>query len=109
MIYELRRYVPVQGKAAAMAARFRDHTGPLLTKLGKRVIACWEAADGSGEVWYVIGYESLEDCKQTTAAFLASPDWQRAKALTEADGPIVARVETYPLVATDLFAAVASA
>jgi hypothetical protein len=104
MIYELRRYVPAAGKAAAMAARFRDHTAPLLKKLGKSVVASWESADGNGEVWYVIAYDSLEDCKATTAAFLSSEEWKRAKELTEVDGPLIARVEAYPLVESDVFA-----
>ena len=102
MIYELRRYVPAEGKAEALAARFRDHTFPLLSKLGKRVVTTWEAADRSGEVWFVIEYASLEDMKATTAEFLAHPDWKLAKELTETDGPLFTKVEAFPLVASDL-------
>jgi hypothetical protein len=98
-VYELRHYVPVQGKENALANRFRDHTFGLLDKLGYKVVEAWEATDGSGDLWYLMEWDSHEGMRAAWDSFKTHPDWLHIKQLTEQDGPLVARIEATPLTA----------
>ena len=40
----------------------------------------------------MLGFDSLADREQKWAAFQADPDWHRARAESEVDGPLNARV-----------------
>lgn len=103
MIYELRHYRPAPGKKEAVAQRIREHSAGLLKRLGLKVIQSWEAADGSGEIWYVLEYKDMEDLKASTERFITHPEWRRLKAETEKEGSLYEKVEAFPLVSSDLF------
>lgn len=103
-VFELRHYIPAPGKAEALANRFRNGTFQLLDKLGYKVAHAWEAADGSGELWYLMEWSSHEEMRAAWESFPRDPDWQRLKAETEAAGPLVAKIETFPLTSSATFA-----
>jgi hypothetical protein len=48
----------------------------------------------------MLAWESLAERESKWAAFMADPDWQAARAKTEANGPIVAKVTNYILAPT---------
>ena len=53
MIYELRHYIPVPGKEAAILNRFKNHTFGIFKKNGFKTLNFWIDAKGSGQLWYV--------------------------------------------------------
>lgn len=103
-VYELRIYTAAPGKFDALLARFRDHTRKLIERHGMHNIAYWtpiEAKDGAGEkLYYLLEHRSREAAKASWAAFDADPEWQAAKKATEADGKLVAGIESFALAAT---------
>ncbi len=102
MIYELRVYAAVTGKLDAVNARFRDHTLKLLEKHGATNVGYWTYEVGnSDELVYILGFPNAEARMRTWADFRNDPEWQRVKAETEADGPIVAKVKNRLLSPTD--------
>ena len=95
MIYELRIYTANPGKMGALQARFRDHTVRLFEKHGVKNVGYWTNSIGgrSDELWYMLGFESLAQRETAWAAFGADPDWQKARADSEKDGPLVHHIE----------------
>ncbi len=95
MIYELRIYTVHPGRMGALQARFRDHTVTLFEKHGIKNIGYWTNVIGgaSDELWYMVAFENLGDRQKAWASFGADPDWQKARADSEKDGPIVLRIE----------------
>jgi hypothetical protein len=95
VIYELRIYRANPGKLGALSARFRDHTCRLFEKHGIKNVGYWVTSIGgrNDELWYMLGYEDLAQREQAWASFLADPDWQKARADSEKDGPLVHHIE----------------
>jgi hypothetical protein len=96
--YELRVYHPHPGKLDALNARFRAHTLGLFEKHGMRNVAYWveqpnEAAP-DGKVIYVLAYASREARDASWQAFVADPEWQAVQAASEANGKLVAKVDS---------------
>ena len=89
-VQELRVYDAVPGRMTAMHERFSNHTIHLFEKHGIENIAYWtEEVGTSDRLVYMLGYESLADREKSWASFVADPDWQKARADSEKDGPIV--------------------
>lgn len=97
MIYELRQYVPAPGKAEALSRQFRDSTLALFRKLDFKVADFWEATDGSGELWYVMEWPSEAAMKAAWDAFRTNPEWVLTKKATEAEGPLVQKLQSFAL------------
>lgn len=97
MIYELRQYIPAPGKAEALGQRFRDSTLALFRKLGFRVVDFWETTDGSGELWYLMEWPDEAAMKSAWDGFKTNPEWVSTKKSSEADGPLVQKIQSYPL------------
>ena len=92
MIYELRTYQVVPGKMKNLNDRFANITVPLFEKHGMKVIGFWETAIGEAtttELIYILAFEDLGHYQQAWDAFIADPEWQEAKKLTEVGGPLV--------------------
>lgn len=97
-IYELRIYYPAPGKLAALNTRFRDHTLKLFEKHGMVNVAYWneqptEAAP-EGRVIYVLAYPSMAARQASWKAFGADPAWHAVVASSEANGKLVAKVDS---------------
>jgi hypothetical protein len=97
LIYELRQYIPAAGKAEALSRRFRDSTLPLFRKLDFKVVDFWEANDGSGELWYVMAWPSEAAMKTAWDQFRTNPEWVSTKKETEAEGPLVQKLQSFAL------------
>jgi hypothetical protein len=103
MIYELRIYQAHPGKLAPLMARFRDHTLRLFEKHGIKNVGYWTNHIGgrSDELWYIVAFEDLGSRDAAFAAFAADPEWQAARAASEADGPLVHHIENRIMRPTD--------
>lgn len=104
-VYELRTYTAAPGKMADMLARFRNHTVKLFARHGMVNVGYWIPADekdGSGsKLIYLLEHKSREAAAASWKAFLADADWKDAQKKSEANGRIVAKLETVFLAATD--------
>jgi hypothetical protein len=103
VVYELRIYRAAPGKLAPLIARFRDHTVALFEKHGITNVGYWRNAIGgrSDELWYMLSYPDMAARDASWAAFAADPDWQRARADSEADGTLLDHLENRILAPTD--------
>ena len=100
--YELRTYHIALGKQEALLSRFRDHTLALFRKHGIESIGYWlPVATDDQRLLFLLRYPSREAREASWKAFSADPDWQAAYKASEANGPLVTRVENPFLVVTD--------
>ena len=104
MVYEHRTYIIPPGRMHDILARFRDHTMALFERHGIEVVGFWVTDIGErsyGELVYICRFSDLNARQAAWEAFRADPEWVEVKARTEANGPIVARVDVKILQATD--------
>jgi hypothetical protein len=104
-VFELRTYHATPGKLDNLLARFRDHTKALFEKHGMDQFGYWlptETKDGAGETLiYILVHKSRAAADASWAAFRADPDWVKAKADSETNGPLTTKVESLFLTPTD--------
>jgi hypothetical protein len=96
-VYELRTYTCYDGKLEALKARFRDHTIAIFKRHGMESIGYWVPQDpekSKNTLIYILAPPSLEAAKKNWAAFQSDPEWVKAKADSEAAGPIVQKTES---------------
>ena len=102
--FELRTYHAAPGKMKALHARFRDHTNKLFVKHGMTIIGFWtpdDPAQADKTLIYLLAYPNKEVREKSWKAFLADPDWVKAKEASEKDGKLVDRIESVYLNPTD--------
>ena len=94
MIHELRVYHCVPGRLPALLSRFEKVTLGLWAKHGIRQAGFWTVliGDSNQVLYYLLAWESLAERERRWDAFATDPEWLAARAETERDGPIVARV-----------------
>lgn len=94
MIYELRIYEANPGKMADLHKRFREHTLGIFGRHGMKVE--WFATPGVGEwtdrLYYLMSFDDFADRERKWASFGADEEWQKVRAESEKDGPLVRRV-----------------
>jgi NIPSNAP protein len=100
-VFEMRTYYCHPGRLEALNKRFRDHTTRLFTKHGMENIGYWVPTDKPDVLVYILAYPSREAATASWAAFRADPEWNTARTASEADGPIVQKVESVYMTATD--------
>src|SRR5512144_289865 len=92
-IFELRTYYAMPGKLDALNARFRNHTLMLFRRHGMTNIGYWVPQDNKENVLiYVLAFPSREARDKSFAEFVADPEWKRAAAESEKDGPLVQKI-----------------
>ena len=94
MIHELRIYECVPGKLPALHNRFETITLKVWAKHGIRQVGFWTTMIGETNqaLTYLIEWESLAERETKWTAFMRDPEWVAARAETEKDGPIVAKI-----------------
>jgi hypothetical protein len=94
MIHELRIYECVPGKLPDLLKRFDTITLKLWEKHGIKQAGFWTTLIGESNqrLTYMLAWESLAEREKKWNAFGADPEWLSARAQTEANGAIVARV-----------------
>jgi hypothetical protein len=100
-VFELRTYHTPPGSLRALEARFRDHTMRLFERHGLTIEAFFTPEDRGNTLVYLLSFDSRAAADTAWSAFRADPEWIAAKAASEADGPIVDRVESVFLNPTD--------
>ena len=103
-VYEIRTYTTHPGRLDALQRRFRDHTTRIFAKHGMTNVGYWvpqDSARASNTLVYILAYPSRDAARQSWDAFRADPEWQRVRAASEADGPIVVKVESVFATPTD--------
>ncbi|HEX5328136.1 MAG TPA: NIPSNAP family protein [Acetobacteraceae bacterium] len=102
MLYELRVYECAPGRLPDLLKRFDTITLKLWEKHGIRQAGFWTTVIGESNqtLYYLLAWDSLAEREQKWAAFGADRDWLAARAQTEANGAIVAKVTNSILVPT---------
>ena len=103
-VFEMRTYYAHPGKMQALHARFRDHTLKLFVKHGMTNIGYWspiDPAEADKKLVYILAFPSREAAKKSWEDFMNDPAWKKAKADSETDGALVAKVESVFLKGTD--------
>jgi hypothetical protein len=102
MIHELRIYECVPGRLPDLNKRFSTTTLKLWEKHGIRQAGFWTTLIGESNqtLYYMLAWESLAEREQKWNAFAADPEWLSARAKTEENGPIVAKVTNYIMAPT---------
>ena len=100
--YEMRVYYSPPGKLADLNTRFRNHTTKLFEKHGMTNIGYWEPIENpENKLIYILAYPSKEARDASWKAFGADPEWQTAAKASEVNGKLVAKVDSWYLVAAD--------
>ena len=92
MLFELREYIAEPGRAADLHARFADHTMALFAKHDMEVAGFWKDAEDDGRIIYLLRFADEDAKKAAWDAFKTDPEWQRVKAASEENGPILAKL-----------------
>lgn len=103
-VFELRTYTTPAGKLPALQRRFREHTLALFQRHGMTNIGYWtpqDSARSQNTIVYLLAYPTRQAARDSWAAFNADPEWQKARAESEANGKIVEKVESVFLDPTD--------
>jgi len=95
MIVELRVYHCAPTRLPALLNRFETTTLAFFEKYGIRQIGFWTTLAGPSNhaLTYMLQWESLAEREQKWNAFQADPEWIEKRAATEAERPIVERIE----------------
>ena len=97
-VYELRLYHVNEGKMDALKARFGDHTDAIFRRHNMKSIGYWSpenAPDSQNLFIYILEHPSRQEAEKNWAAFQADPEWQKVKAESEANGPLVDHIDHY--------------
>jgi hypothetical protein len=97
-VYELRLYHVKEGKMDALIARFGDHTDAIFRRHNMKSIGYWlpqDAPSSQNLFVYILEHPSRKDAEKNWAAFQADPEWQKVKADSEANGPLVDHIDRY--------------
>lgn len=94
MIHEMRIYHCVPGKLPALLDRFETVTLKIWERHGIRQAGFWTTLIGESnqQLVYLLAWESLAEREEKWTAFMADPQWQKARAETEANGPLLTHV-----------------
>jgi hypothetical protein len=94
MIHELRVYRCVPGRLPDLNKRFEATTLKLWEKHGFRPVGFWTTLIGESnqELTYLLEWKDLAERERVWAGFMADPDWLKARAESEKNGPIVANI-----------------
>jgi NIPSNAP len=96
-VFELRTYTSHEGRLQDVVNRFRDHTRTYFDRHGMTSIGYWTPQDAplsQNTLIYVLAHPSRDAAKKSWDAFRADPDWQKARDASEANGKIVAKIES---------------
>lgn len=104
--FELRTYHAAPGKLEALHDRFRDHTLRLFEKHGIESVAYWTHAPAqegkpADTLVFILAYKDKTARDASWKAFAEDPHWVKAKAASEADGPLVEKVDQVFMTPTD--------
>jgi hypothetical protein len=108
-VYEMRTYFAAPGKLDDLNARFRNNTTRIFSKHGMTNVGYWVPTENpENKLVYVLSYPSREARDASWKAFGSDPEWQAVAKASEANGKLVAKVESVFMQETDYSPAVKS-
>jgi len=95
MLYELRTYEALPGQMPALNKRFAEVTMGLFARYKMEVVGFWTNDIGgySNELIYMMRFDDMADRERKWAAFGADEEWRKARAASEAGGPLLLRIK----------------
>ncbi len=103
-VFELRIYTATPGNLDNLHARFRDHTTRIFGNHGMKVVGYWSPTseeEREDTLVYILEHASREAANASWRAFGQDPEWQEVAAASNANGQILAGIESRYMVATD--------
>jgi hypothetical protein len=103
-VFEIRTYTAPEGKLDALKARFRDHTIAIFNKHDMKSVGYWTPQDAplsQNTLIYILAHPSRQAAKTNWDAFRTDPEWVKAKADSEVNGPLTTKVESVFVDPTD--------
>ena len=103
-VFELRTYTAADGQLEPLHSRFRDHTLRLFEKHGMTNVGYWSPKDAplsSNTLIYIISHDSREAAKENWDSFSKDPEWLKVQKESEANGKLVAKIDSIFMDATD--------
>jgi hypothetical protein len=101
-LYEMRIYYAHPGKLDDLQKRFRENTMRIFEKHGMTNLGYWlplENADN--KLIYILSYPNKESREKSWKAFSDDPEWKKVQSESEANGKLVAKVESIFMKAAD--------
>jgi len=107
MIHELRVYRASPGRMPALLDRFVKDALPIWERYGIRQVGFWTTlvGDSNHDLTYLLAWESLAERVEKWDAFMRDPEWLKARAESEKNGPVVASISNQLLIPTAFSAA----
>jgi hypothetical protein len=103
-VLEVRRYTANAGKLDELVKRMRDGETALFEKHGMKGVfysVAAEAPDSQNTYLYVLSHASREAAKKSWDDFRNDPAWKSLRDPSEANGPLVSKVESTFVTPTD--------
>ncbi|HUQ51997.1 MAG TPA: NIPSNAP family protein [Gammaproteobacteria bacterium] len=103
-VFELRTYTAPEGKLNDLVARFRNDTLRIFEKHGMHNVGYWlptDAPASSNTLVYILAHDSRDAATKSWAEFRDDPEWKAVAERTQANGPIVTKVDSVFMQATD--------
>jgi len=92
--FEMRTYTVHEGKMPDLIQRFQNHTRTLFTKHGIENVAYFLSQEQpEKQLTFIIGYPSAADRDIRWNNFANDPEWKAAAKASEANGPLVQKVD----------------
>ena len=93
-VFEMRTYTTHEGKLDDLQARFRNHTTKIFEKHGMTNVGYWVPREQPNTLVYILAYPSREAATKAWDGFRKDEGWIAARTASEANGPIVAKVQS---------------
>jgi hypothetical protein len=103
-VFELRTYTAPEGKLSDLHARFRNHTLRIFEKHGMSnvvYLAPMDAPAAQNQLVYLLAHKNREAAKVSWDAFRNDPEWKKVASESQANGPILTKVDSMFLSPTD--------
>lgn len=94
MVYELRVYRCMPGRLPDLNKRFETVTLKMWERHGIRPLGFWTTLIGESnqDLHYLLEWKNLAERERVWGGFMSDPEWLKARAETEKNGPIVAQI-----------------
>jgi hypothetical protein len=94
MLYELRVYHCMPGRLPDLNRRFESVTLKMWEKHGIRQVGFWTTLVGPSnqDLTYLLEWQDMAERERVFTGFMNDPEWHKARAETEKNGPIVASI-----------------
>lgn len=99
MLYELRIYHAAPGRMPDLNKRFETITLKIWERLGIKQVGFWtvQIGESNQDLYYMLEWKDLAERERNWNAFATDPEWLKARAETEKNGPLMTSLSNYIL------------